>query len=258
MLRLPKLLRALLPMRAREPGRFALHGVLLYIDADGRQHVQATDGRRIAAAVLAREEGDDVEPTATAIVDAGDLDQLLRLKSKKNEIRVEVKADRKDRTVPATVAIEAGDAAASLRVLDGVFPPTDSVWPSGKIESRIAVNPDYLIEALKLCKAASPSEMRCAVLTIYGDKRPMVVEPGTLDPSLASLHVVVSPVSINGETRKYPQTGRAEAPKASTDASKPETAADVARCSPSVKPRLPIPLSLNYCARLPRRLLSTR
>ncbi len=208
MLRIPKCLRSMFRLRAKEPGRYALHGVFVVTGDDGRQHVQVTDGRVIASATLARDEDDDRDPAGAAVVSASDLDDLCRLKPKDKDVRLDLgHADGK--AVPAVFATMAGDLAGSVVQHVGAWPATDGFWPGSKAEARIALDPDYLIAAIKAAKDASAGG--AVVLTIYRKGILCIVEPTTLAAGLDSFHAAIAPVAPSTaegfETRAYPRTG---------------------------------------------------
>ncbi len=198
----------MLKMRAPEAGRFALQGVFLYTDAVGRQHVQVTDGRRLAAAVLSRDPDDDVTEQGVVLVKADGLDDIMRLKPSKNDVRVNVeKADEK--AVGVVVGTDAGDLAGTLDVVKGQFPATDDVWPrTTKLESRAAFDVDYMIDALRAIKKAGSLT---AILSRYGERAPVLIEPSVLAGGLESFHVLLMPVSRSNDeawsTRAMPETG---------------------------------------------------
>ena len=206
MLRLPKCLRSMFKLRAREPGRFALHGVWVYNAADGFQHVQVTDGRVMASATMARDKADDTDPVGGVVVRAENVEDLCRLKPKAEDIRLDV-AHADDRAVPAVVGTEAGDLAGSVGRVDGSFPGLDVSWPRSKVRAQVALSAKYLMDAVKAAREAGTFDT--VVLTIHDDEHAaVVIEPSKPKASLASMHVALAPVTMKDlETMPYPRTG---------------------------------------------------
>lgn len=128
MLRFPKFLRSMLKVRASEPGRFALHGLLLCHGSDGKQHAQTTDGRILAAAVLTRDDADTPIAEARVIADGAQVDNLCRLTPKDREIRFDIEK-ASPAAIPVVTATEAGDLAGSVGNVPGAWPSSDDIWP---------------------------------------------------------------------------------------------------------------------------------
>src|SRR5205807_9284298 len=106
---------------AREPGRFALHGVQFRFSA-AELEVVATDGRRLAKAV---------HPLVSSTPDARELKVIVGTKPLSLVARLatdpgaSVDVAVKDRRIFFRV----GSALLSSRLVDGAFPPYDQVIP---------------------------------------------------------------------------------------------------------------------------------
>jgi DNA polymerase-3 subunit beta len=106
---------------AKEPGRFALHGVLFRV-AGEQVELVATDGRRLARAACARQNGANGEAEVRVIVGPKGLSHLDRLLgSDPGEVSLAVR-DRQ-------VLFQLRDALIVSRLIDGSFPAYEDVIP---------------------------------------------------------------------------------------------------------------------------------
>ena len=104
---------------AREPGRFALHGVQLKL-AKGELELVATDGRRLAKAVAPTEGSPGTE--SRVIVGTKPLSLLSRLAAGEGA-RVDLAVEER------RIFFRSGGTVLSSRLIDGSFPPYDQVIP---------------------------------------------------------------------------------------------------------------------------------
>jgi DNA polymerase III subunit beta len=145
---------------AREPGRFALHGVQFRF-ARGELEVVATDGRRLARIVRPAPEGAQTE--LKVIVGTKPLGLVGRLAPEGSNAAVEVAvADRR-------IYFRAGNAVLSSRLIDGTFPPYEQVIPPPSAKG-FEVNVERFATALRRASLLTTREMRSVTLEIGGKK----------------------------------------------------------------------------------------
>lgn len=203
MFRVPRALLSMLKLRAREPGRFALHGVFTRTDERGRQHVQVTDGRRLAAAVLKRSDGDDTDPAGSVILDGDDLGSMLKVCTKGGDLRVATDP-MGEKTVGATTALRSGDVSGRVRVVPGTFPPIDAVIPKTKITETRVVDGDFLVELAKAAKDASADGR--VFLTFYEGTQAVAIRSASPIPSLEDFFGLLMPI-VKGDGETTPEQG---------------------------------------------------
>ena len=144
---------------AREPGRFALHGVQFRFTAKELE-VVATDGRRLAKAVHALEDGPATE--LKVIVGTKALGFLSRL-STDDAAKVDVAvADRR-------IHFRCGASLLSSRLIDGAFPPYDQVIPAPSAKGFTTKVADF-VTALRRAALLTTKELRSVALDVGPDR----------------------------------------------------------------------------------------
>jgi DNA polymerase-3 subunit beta len=144
---------------AREPGRFALHGVQFRFTAHELE-VVATDGRRLAKAVHPLAAGPATE--LKVIVGTKPLAFLGRLASD-DAANVDVAvADRR-------IYFRCGGSLLSSRLIDGAFPPYDQVIPSPSAKGFTA-KVGELVTALRRAALLTTKELRSVSLDVGTDR----------------------------------------------------------------------------------------
>lgn len=213
MIRLPRALLPMLKARAREPGRFCLHAALARTNDDGSQHLVLTDGREMAHAVMAREDGDEVEPASSILLDCDDLASMFKVCPKKGDVRVE--QDPKDEhTVGATTALKAGQVSGRIGVIDGHFPPTDAVLPTGKVRASLCLDSGRLIELLQAAKSASAGGT--VRLTIHEGYNGVVIRVTDPVVGLSDFYAILMAVSREDVQGPLPRCGHVPSASAPT------------------------------------------
>jgi DNA polymerase-3 subunit beta len=134
---------------AREPGRFALHGVQFRFTSSELE-VVATDGRRLAKAVHAVPSGPATE--LKVIVGSKPLSLVGRLAADPTAM---VDVAVKDRRIYFRV----GKTLLSSRLIDGAFPPYDQVIPAPSAKG-FAITAEKFATALRRASLLTTREMR--------------------------------------------------------------------------------------------------
>lgn len=140
---------------AREPGRFALHGVQFRFTAKELE-VVATDGRRLAKAVHPVASGPATE--LKVIVGTKPLSLVARLSA---DPAATVDVAVHDRRVYFRV----GRCLLSSRLVDGAFPPYDQVIPQPSAKGFV-VRAEKLATALRRAALLTTREMRSVTLDL--------------------------------------------------------------------------------------------
>lgn len=134
---------------AREPGRFALHGVQFRFTATELE-VVATDGRRLARIVREVAAGPSTE--LKVIVGTKPLSLLARLTTDETAVVDVAVHDRR-------IFFRVGRALLSSRLIDGSFPPYEQVIPPPSVKG-IDVTVADLSTALRRASLLTTREMR--------------------------------------------------------------------------------------------------
>ena len=138
---------------AREPGRFALHGVQFRFTSKELE-VVATDGRRLAKAVHPVASGPATE--LKVIVGTKPLALVSRLAA---DPTAQVEVAVHDRRIYFRV----GRCLLSSRLIDGAFPPYEQVIPQSSAKGFVA-KAERLATALRRASLLTTREMRSVTL----------------------------------------------------------------------------------------------
>jgi DNA polymerase-3 subunit beta len=135
---------------AREPGRYAMHGVLTEIE-DGTLRLVATDGRRLALSSAPIEARTEVRPKP-AIVPTKAMQLFCRVISDPLD-RVEVVFAENQ------VGLKTKNAEIFARLIDGEFPRYAAVIPK-EAHNHVEADPLLLLKKLRLVANVTGSEAR--------------------------------------------------------------------------------------------------
>lgn len=144
---------------AREPGRFALHGVQLKL-SKGELELVATDGRRLAKAVSTTDGASATE--AKVIVGTKPLSLLSRLAGGDGP-RIDMAVEER------RIFFRSGGTVLSSRLIDGSFPPYDQVIPPASARGFEAPAGD-LATALRRASLLTTKEAQSVTMD-FGPRR---------------------------------------------------------------------------------------
>lgn len=182
---LPRNLKDLATLCATENARFgATAGVRLTVEESGLYRAEATDGR-----VLGIVRGPWPDPPFPMPDPTDAADVMIAAKDWRGAFDMIPKGAKGDM---ATLAIASGDrigegqlvrahlvsfeSRREVACIEGRFPDVSRVLPSGAPMFRIAVDPWYLAEVLKVAgKLIENSGARRVDLLFYGSQKPMAV-----------------------------------------------------------------------------------
>jgi DNA polymerase-3 subunit beta len=144
---------------AREPGRFALHGVQFRFSR-GELEVVATDGRRLARAVHAVPTGPATE--LKVIVGTKPLSLVARLSTDPAAMVDVAVHDRR-------VFFRVGPTLLSSRLIDGAFPPYEQVIPPPSAKG-FQLKVDRFVTALRRASLLTTREMRSVTIELQPNR----------------------------------------------------------------------------------------
>ena len=143
---------------AREPGRYAMHGVLTELENDLLRMV-ATDGRRLA---LATTLVDCSEPPPSVIIPTKGLQLFCRVISDPlDQISLSIEESQ--------VGLRTKNAEIFARVIDGEFPRYTAVIPE-ETTHRVEADPELLSKKLRLVANVTGDEARAVRLRFERNK----------------------------------------------------------------------------------------
>ncbi|MEC8495831.1 MAG: DNA polymerase III subunit beta [Planctomycetota bacterium] len=144
---------------AKEPGRYAMHGVLAELKED-KLRLVATDGRRLSMASIPVEMS-GVE-SARAIVPTKGMQLFCRvIGDPLDQIRFAVREDQ--------VGLASRNAEIFARLIDGDFPQYEAVIPA-ECGNRIEADSDTFARKLRLVSNVSGDETRAVRLRVKGEQ----------------------------------------------------------------------------------------
>lgn len=147
---------------AKEPGRYAMHGVLTELENDQLRLV-ATDGRRLSMASMPVEMGGK-EP-AKAIVPTKGMQLFCRvIADPLDQIHFALREDQ--------VGLRSKNAEIFARLIDGDFPQYEAVIPA-ECGNRLEADADTFTRKLRLVSNVSGDESRAVRLRVKGDQLEM-------------------------------------------------------------------------------------
>ena len=214
---IPKDICNVAKVAAKDETRYAIHGVNLERDADGKPWAVATDGKQLIAATWSEDPGEDfpgnlgdpshVEGFKTLVPakdfrDAAKLaakGRLLRARPILGNVLLDERATGADGTAPmAGTDLESVRTAAPAKV-DGTFPDWQAVIPEYDAGESVSVviNPTLLAGLLDVLAKVDPGREPAVRLTIPNESgRPIrldTVGTGTVDAK-----AVLMPITVEG------------------------------------------------------------
>ncbi|MFT4538913.1 MAG: DNA polymerase-3 subunit beta [Planctomycetota bacterium] len=143
---------------AREPGRYAMHGVLTEIENDTLRMI-ATDGRRLA---LATTPAECLETPAPVIIPTKGLQLFCRaITDPLDQIALSIEENQ--------VGLRTKNAEIFARVIDGEFPRYSAVIPD-ETTNRMEADPVLLSKKLRLVANVTGDEARAVRLKLENNK----------------------------------------------------------------------------------------
>jgi DNA polymerase-3 subunit beta len=148
---------------AREPGRYAMHGVLVEID-DGRLRLVATDGRRLALSAIAVEArtAERLSRSKPAIVPTKGMQLFCRVISDPLD-PVELQFGENQ------VGLRTKNAEIFARLIDGEFPRYAAVIPA-ESQNMMEADTQLLTKKLRLAANVTGNEARAVKLKLEKGK----------------------------------------------------------------------------------------
>lgn len=164
---------------AKEPGRYAMHGVLTELGDDLLRMV-ATDGRRLSMASIPVEMK-GLDP-ARAIVPTKGMQLFCRvIGDPLDQIRFAVREDQ--------VGLRSKNAEIFARLIDGDFPQYEAVIPA-ECGNRIEADSDSFTRKLRLVSNVSGDETRAVRLRVKGEQLEMYGHSAGRGEATANMDVV--------------------------------------------------------------------
>lgn len=144
---------------AKEPGRYAMHGVLTLLE-DDQLRLVATDGRRLSMASIPVEMA-GMGPKR-AIVPTKGMQLFCRvIADPLDQVRLALREDQ--------VGLRSKNAEIFARLIDGDFPQYEAVIPA-ECGNRIEADADTFTRKLRLVSNVSGDESRAVRLRVKGDQ----------------------------------------------------------------------------------------
>ena len=144
---------------AREPGRYAMHGIMTEIDGDTLRMV-ATDGRRLAVSDVPVDADGQTSPTA--IVPTKGMQLFCRVISDPlDNIQLHIAENQ--------VGVKTKNAEIFARLIDGEFPRYSAVLPQ-EIVHTMEADRETLTKKIRLVANVAGDEVRAVKLKLSKDK----------------------------------------------------------------------------------------
>jgi DNA polymerase-3 subunit beta len=163
--------------------RYALNGVLMVVEPSKLRMV-ATDGRRLA--IIERKAKNPKLPNVSVIVPTKALEQILRVLGEDDEtIRVNISENQ--------IVAQTKRATVSALLVEGHFPPYDSVIPKGS-DKKLEMNREKFHSAVRRAALVTSEESSSVYLRLSKNK--MVVSSAAPETGEAKVEL---PVEYDGE-----------------------------------------------------------